>query len=99
MVQYNTSHRTIYSDCIVTNNCGVAIVEISYVLRLFYFVVSMNGIAVEAEMVAEKPLLNSIHGCYSLAAGVASVTAGALTSLHLKAFPVYLGASILAIVW
>ena len=59
----------------------------------------MNGIAVLAEMVAEKPLLNSIHGCYSLAAGIASVTAGVFTSLNWAALPVFIGASTLAIIW
>jgi Na+/melibiose symporter-like transporter len=52
-------------------------------------VVSMNGIAVLTEMVAEKPLLNSIHGCYSLAAGVMTVMAGLLSSAGWTALPVY----------
>jgi len=58
----------------------------------------MNGIAVLTEMVAEKPLLNSIHGCYSLAAGVATVTAGVLSSAGWSAVPVYSVASAVTVI-
>ena len=65
----------------------------SYSFPCVYNVVSMNGIAVLTEMVAEKPLLSSYHGCYPIAAAIASVVGGALNSAGYGAVGVFSVAS------
>lgn len=43
--------------------------------------VAMNACGVLAETVAEKPIMGSFHGCYSIAAAIGSLIGGLLTSI------------------
>lgn len=67
-------------------------------VTVLYPAVSMNGAAVLTEMVAEKPLLNSVHASYSAAAAVSSAIAGVLSSKGFTALPVYTVTTAIAVV-